>query len=351
MRKLFSLIIMFTSLNFSFAEEFNFSEKFSLDYYPKVKYTDPIKYCIFYYKDNDVIAEVANYNSDKVYSSIVNVNDIKNENGFSFLGDEKGGRYYILEGKGILIFYHVSAGCVNNRKYDSSMEDELFLDVINSEKKFYSELPCFFIPDSSGIKKITASSFLREGKTEYRAGNLLDKHYFEIGRYVSQYCYNCATGPWVEGNESYGIGEYLDVEFDYPSDEIQILNGYVDFRKIWLYKDNSRVKKIKIEDVERSFSEEYELDDEVKYSLIKLPKKVSKIRITITDVYPGLKYCDTCLSSIVVTNPEKDLFNVNKEKIFLYLNEHGLFKKIDDAKKTGIYGKINMNYFFDDDNE
>lgn len=177
----------------------------------------------------------------------------------------------------------------------------------------------------TGIKLINASSYLTEntkkGIIKYLPENILEKVFYKPMHDYSFIQYDSLTPPWVEGKEDFGIGEYLDIEFKWPSDELQILNGFVDFTRMDLYEKNSRVKTVLIESQNPKFSKEYELEDLVKYTVINLPEKTDKIRITIKDVYPGTKYKDTCLSSILVTNPNTVDFYEMTEMIIAALRE------------------------------
>ena len=182
----------------------------------------------------------------------------------------------------------------------------------------------------AGIKNIKASSYLSEntkkGLVNYEPRNLLERLYYMTGPDYDKVTYDSLTPPWVEGKDDYGIGEYLDIEFKWPADELQILNGFVDFTRMDLYEKNSRVKTVLIESENSKFSKEYQLEDFVKYTVINLPQKTYKIRITIKDVYPGTKYKDTCLSSILVTNPNVPSYEEMSEKIL-------------EAIKNGIYDR------------
>lgn len=188
----------------------------------------------------------------------------------------------------------------------------------------------------AGIKNIKASSYLSEntknGFIEYLPQNLLERVYYMTGPDYDKVTYDSLTPPWVEGKEDYGIGEYLDIEFKWPSDELQILNGFVDFTRMDLYEKNSRVKTVLIESQNPKFSKEYELEDLVKYTLINLPQKTDKIRITIKDVYPGTKYKDTCLSSILVTNPNVPSYEEMSTKI-LNAIEAGVYDRRYDKSE------------------
>lgn len=148
------------------------------------------------------------------------------------------------------------------------------------------------------------------------------------------------TPPWVEGKDDYGIGEYLDIEFKWASDELQILNGFVDFTRMNLYEENSRVKTVLIESENPKFAKEYELEDIVRYSLIHLPQKTDKIRITIKDVYPGTKYKDTCLSSILVTNPNVPSYEEMSAKILNAMKEGVIDARYDKIQPLPEFIKV-----------
>ena len=109
--------------------------------------------------------------------------------------------------------------------------------------------------------------------------------------------------PWVPGKEknSSGIGEYLEIEFTKPKDNLVVLNGFVDFDKRYLYKANNRVKKAVISslDKDNQFEIEYDFEDYVHFSEINFPKAVNKVRFTIKEVYKGEKWDDTCITAVI----------------------------------------------------
>ena len=111
---------------------------------------------------------------------------------------------------------------------------------------------------------------------------------------------NC-TKPMVEGSPGNGVGVELDVEFHIPSDNIVILNGYADWNKQHLYKQNARMKKVRVEG--EGFSLEYEFEDYVHFAQIDFPKQADKVKITVLEVYDGSKWADMAISGIWV-NPD-----------------------------------------------
>ncbi len=167
---------------------------------------------------------------------------------------------------------------------------------INASIQSYYSLPDF------DIKKINTSSFYTEqtknGNISYIADFLNVLLVSQIGE--SEYILHT---PWVPGkeNNSSGIGEYLEIEFTEPKDNLVVLNGYVDLEKRYLYKANNRVKKAVITslDEENPFEMEYEFEDYVHFSEIDFPCEVNKVRFTIKEVYKGEKWDDTCITAVI----------------------------------------------------
>ena len=253
-----------------------------------------------------------------------------------FIKDSLSENRFFLEGRGLVLYeYREKNYKIQDTKqyiidYNEWLEKKFnkeYLKYKDLERESWIEYIALY---NSGIKDIIASSFLTEnsklGKIVYSPDYLLTKIYYQYNDEPYYIGYDSLTPPWVEGKEDYGIGEYLDIEFKWPSDELQILNGFVDFTRMDLYEKNSRVKTVLIESENPKFSKEYQLEDLVKYTVINLPQKTDKIRITIKDVYPGTKYKDTCLSSILVTNPNVPSYEEMSEKIL-------------EAMKNGIYDR------------
>lgn len=137
--------------------------------------------------------------------------------------------------------------------------------------------------------QVTASSYLKESKSKYEPDNLR-KSIFD--------------GPWVEGIDGSGIGEYLTFTFNNDSkvNALLISNGYVSFEKPELFIKNNRVKRILIESIDGNFIKEYELLDTATLQTIRLNQYVKKIRITILEVYKGSTWDDTCINMIIGLN-------------------------------------------------
>ena len=113
------------------------------------------------------------------------------------------------------------------------------------------------------------------------------------------------------------IGSYIDFSFseDYYLDGFLIVNGYR--KSAEAYRNNSRVKKLKIE-AQNEEGEFYVVDTlhfedrpyqpvffenlfvtADSYDLFECNLGYNKLRLTIEEVYPGLIYEDTCISEII----------------------------------------------------
>lgn len=134
--------------------------------------------------------------------------------------------------------------------------------------------------------QLKASSVLApQGKKNYDAMNLSDDD---------------PTTAWVEGSADYGVGEFLEYS-DYilsGDGTIYILNGYQASKTSW--EDNSRVKKLEISYNGKSVCL-VELLDQMGVQTFRLPQELTSggvLRLTIADVYPGLKWKDTAISGV-----------------------------------------------------
>ncbi len=171
---------------------------------------------------------------------------------------------------------------------------------------------------------IRESTFLIEGEIEYNAENL---------RYLNLNLHNKYIGkvPWVEGVNGYGVNEWVELGFTTPYyiyennrylrpvDHLVIFNGYIDASRPDLYLKNGRIKKIRIT------SPNYEELDQIieirdipdpqifKIDINNFGNKVLKpfentvLHFEIMDIYPGIKWEDTCVSMIAGVNKMKIL--------------------------------------------
>ena len=160
---------------------------------------------------------------------------------------------------------------------------------------------------SHNVKSISASSSLKEKQYEqdiaYAPINLFRA--FEVGCRCHPYWWNNAHIPWVEGVKGYGINETISIEFNNPVYGFSILNGYADVQNMKLFKENGRVKKLKVEDLTNKLEYTMNFEDKVYFNYLELSKPSKSIKLTILDVYKGTKYQDTCISAMVENRKEK----------------------------------------------
>ena len=142
-------------------------------------------------------------------------------------------------------------------------------------------------------KYIDCSSFLKEKTKEYVVENLCD---FSVDT------------PWVEAVKGDGIGEGFTIvnEWNIKYPYLLIMNGYISYEKPYLYKQNNRVKKIKVTGLLSKKSKVLDVLDTphpqtVDISFIEMAED---IRVEIAEVYKGTKYDDTCLHYCITYDNE-----------------------------------------------
>ena len=163
---------------------------------------------------------------------------------------------------------------------------------------------------SYNVKSISASSSFKEKQygqdIVYAPINLFRA--FEVGCKCHPYWWNNAHIPWVEGAKGNGINETISIEFNNPVYGFSILNGYADVQNMKLFKENSRVKKLKVEDLTNKLEYTMNFEDKVYFNYLELLKPSNSIKLTILEVYEGTKYQDTCISALIENTraPSKD---------------------------------------------
>lgn len=154
---------------------------------------------------------------------------------------------------------------------------------------------------SYNVKSISASSSFKETQygqdIVYAPINLFRA--FELGCRCHPYWWNNAHIPWVEGAKGNGINETISIEFNNPIYSFSILNGYADVQNMKLFKENGRVKKLKVEDQTNKLEYTMTFEDKVYFNYLELSKPSNSIKLTILEVYEGSKYQDTCISALI----------------------------------------------------
>lgn len=210
----------------------------------------------------------------KICASGENFYYIMNESQISLLIDETDRKVVKMEGfndNDEIYNIEFTLEKQNSGRWLITKEVDNLYDYNETEKKLY-----YFDEFSLG-----ASSHL----DNYTATNALD---------------NDLQTAWVEGVEDGGIGEWL--EFSSTENKevsgIKIINGYSKSED--LYYANNRVKKISIELPNNVVIEKELNDGMLGYQTVEFGSTVDarSIKITISDLYYGSKYNDTCVSEI-----------------------------------------------------
>ena len=171
------------------------------------------------------------------------------------------------------------------------LKDEISPEIILATAGFKNDYPLtnpvFY--DQKIRKYKDCSSFLTEKNKEYPVSNLDNL---------------AVDTPWVEGVPGYGIGEGFTIENSWGKlyTTLLIMNGYISYEKPYLYKQNGRIKKIKVKGLKSGKEKILDVLDTphpqtVDISFITEPED---IRVTIEDVYLGTKYEDTCIHYMIM---------------------------------------------------
>ncbi len=111
-------------------------------------------------------------------------------------------------------------------------------------------------------------------------------------------------GAWCEGVAGSGVGEAVTLYQDPPFviGSLSFVNGYA--KNAQTFRANGRVKRARI-DTSGGYSREVTLKDTAEFESIKLPpSRITWIKLTILDVYPGSRHADTCISKLYFNHEE-----------------------------------------------
>lgn len=166
--------------------------------------------------------------------------------------------------------------------------------LLSSSKGFNKSYSCTVTIISEKVQVYKdCSSSLKEKNTEYKVTNL------DI---------LAVDTPWVEAAPGDGIGEGFTLVNSWGEvySTILLMNGYISYEKPYLYKQNNRVKKIKVKGLKSGKEKILDVLDTphpqtVDISFITEPED---IRVEIADVYKGSKYDDTCLHYCITYDDE-----------------------------------------------
>jgi hypothetical protein len=197
------------------------------------------------------------------------------------------------------------------KNFDFKHSPNLNISYSNNQKlsDFMSDFISEYRLKNDKIKAVNVSSTL---SSKYSTKNMFD------------FDFNTA---WAEGINGDGIGEKIEIELNkYPLVAICLINGYT--KNADLYKSNNRIKKLKIDieyvdykdstklDIESNevVLKDFEFQDVSKNnfgSIISVIgdygegyRQITKITLTVLDVYKGIKYTDTCISELLLLGYE-----------------------------------------------
>jgi len=158
-----------------------------------------------------------------------------------------------------------------------------FITMYSDQSELINEILSPYYEAGLGVRgSISASSFLIEGDTVYSPDNLVN---FD------------SCKPWVDGVKGNGVGEKISIVTDYSFNMLILSNGFVSYKKPYLYNSNSRIKRFHLYNEEGNIDIEYELQDTPNYQVIELNSETSDLTLEILSIYAGNRWPnDTCLN-------------------------------------------------------
>ena len=240
----------------------------------------------------------------------------------------EGKKTVIIEGGGYCEFISTETGSIREELHN------LRADFLNNNfapfSDRYSDLLDYTWIMPNVVKSVKMSvPFLTEtirGKQVTYDDDILKYRWFRYGLYnVSTYLVNDST-PMVEGAEGNGKGVVLDIDFHIPSDNLVVLNGFADTDRPHLYKMNARMKTVRVQG--DGFDFEYTFKDYVHFAQIDFPKQVTKVKLTVTDVYDGEKWEDMAISGLWVNPDILKTANTDLAREYLKYAEEGMTERI-----------------------
>ena len=195
---------------------------------------------------------------------------------------------------------------VNATSWDAGSEILILFGRIQEQKKYAGSYyyPTFFlgyVTDSNSKKSLIFLEDVHRYELLHRTYRDASSSLSEFGRVydVNGLNWFYSETAWVEGVDGDGIGEGFVIEkkWDTKWKSLLIINGFISARNPKLYKENGRVKKIKVEGVESGVSKVLDVIDTPHQQTVDISflPKPEDIRVTIADVYPGTKYRDTAI--------------------------------------------------------
>ena len=150
--------------------------------------------------------------------------------------------------------------------------------------------------------KYTASSIMLEevsGGVRIYAAQNLGRYLYSVADDATQLMWNQEHLPWMEGAAGNGVGQTITLSCDKSFSSLSILNGYVDLANPAAFRENSRAKSIRIEDLDNGLVYQLDLADEIAFTGIQLELPTCNVLLRIASVYEGSVYQDACISALI----------------------------------------------------
>jgi hypothetical protein len=111
-------------------------------------------------------------------------------------------------------------------------------------------------------------------------------------------------GAWCEGVAGAGVGQTITLHQKQPNliGSMSFINGYA--KSPQAFASNGRVKRARI-DTSGGYGKTVTLKDTAEPQAIEIsPSKVSWVRLTILEVYPGSRGSDTCVTTFYLNQED-----------------------------------------------
>jgi hypothetical protein len=241
----------------------------------------------------------------KEYVELKKIHDISLETDGFYTVPIFGDKCIILAGGNYLFFHDLS-----DPRYSMFRADKNYFEFYNRTTDYSEPFSGISGERSQAVERIIVPDVL----VENIAGTSVSYSTDDMLRYYARYLdsnvvANPNAKPWATGKDPAGM--IIEVEFKMPyskyagriknkSDHLVILNGYVNPLKRHLFRENRRVKTLKISSLDETepFEMLVSFDDAAEFKRIAFPAKVNKVALTILEYYEGSKYKDLCIQMI-----------------------------------------------------
>jgi hypothetical protein len=185
--------------------------------------------------------------------------------------------------------------------------------VRNEESPMSLEYSTFlYQPIEEMIVPSCLSETIRGDEITYGKNFYKYRWVYDHGHVFANMGYLDGVPPWVEAEPGDGTGVEFEVLFKEPVDNIVFLNGFVDMQRKHLYKQNARMKEIRI--TGEGFSEEYSFIDQVRFQEFQFPRETERIKVKVLSVYPGSKWEDMAISGMYVRPHYDEISEEEKQR-------------------------------------